>query len=78
MLLDYLDLAGDRLEDRFATDVEAVRTGYLIANDKHALAKWRAKARHPAEGSAGLTGADLERAVMAIAAKDPSLVAIRT
>lgn len=65
------------MEDRFATHVEAVRTGFVTAQDKKALNKWRSRQRTATGDSVGLTGAALERAVMAIAAKDPSLVAVR-
>ena len=58
--------------------VEAVRVGTVIASDRKALSKWqqiRAR-RDAAPGtSTGLTGADLERTIGALAITHPDLVA---
>lgn len=62
--------------------VEAVRAGFIFSHHESntAYQRWRHRRQrelHP-ERSVGLTGGALEQAVMAIAARDPSLVAVMT
>jgi hypothetical protein len=65
---------------QFEHAVEAVRAGFIFAHSeaKSQYLRWRNRAQRAASGgSIGLTGASLERAVMAIAARDPSLVMVK-
>jgi hypothetical protein len=82
------DRLGDDARRSFTQAVEAQRLGYLTANDRKALYRWRShsarlEARSPAGAGlraadgGGLTGAALERAVGALAATNPDLVAFR-
>lgn len=58
--------------------VESVRIGTLVAHDRKAANKWKAmKGRlTAASGGGGLTGAALERQVMALAASHPEYVVV--
>lgn len=55
-----------RLEDRFVAQVEAVRAGMVTAQDRKALSRWQSRVASGAKRKAGLSGADLESAVMRI------------
>jgi hypothetical protein len=83
----YFDMAAERIEERdrgsFELAVEAARIGTAAAWSRDAASSWRssrsrlrAKSSKPAEP--GLTGEALEAAVMAIAMRDPGIVAMRT
>jgi hypothetical protein len=84
-LVEKLVAAGRRMEReaRVAFDdaVEAVRVGTITARDQRALNRWRTAQRRAEakaqQGSAGLTGAALEQAVMALALRSPEYVVIR-
>lgn len=80
----YIDLGVTRQAERFSAvldrTVVAVSWGVAIAFDHKgkAAAKWhRLRARQSGK-QVGLTGADLERAVLGIAAAQPGLVKITT
>jgi hypothetical protein len=61
--------------------VEAVRIGTVVASNQRSLSKWRLAQRQQEareqRGSVGLTGADLERVVMALALRAPDYVVIK-
>lgn len=54
--------------------VESVRIGTVIASDKKALGTWRNRRYRSAQRTRGLTGQDLEAAVMGIATMFPANV----
>jgi hypothetical protein len=58
--------------------VEAVRIGYVIAQDKRANARWKAmKNRQTLDGKGGgLTGLALEGAVRSLAMTNPEYVVV--
>jgi len=83
----YLDEAAARLERRYSGEfdslVEGTRIGYITARDPKALARWRSlqgrrgsASSGGAQGSVGLTGAALERTIMALAVSHPDLVRV--
>ena len=74
LLLDYLDAAQERIEDRFETQVEAVRVGTVIAGNAKAMQRWSTRTRRHGKQQRGLTGAALESAVMNVAAIFPENV----
>lgn len=71
----------ERARSQFEHAVEAVRAGFIFAHGeaKSQYMRWRNRAVRAANpgGQVGLTGAALERAVMAIAARDPGLVMVK-
>lgn len=79
-----LDAASERITERaaarFEEMVEATRAGYIFSHSENATqyTRWRARRQKELDPThaVGLTGAALERAVMSIAARDPSLVAV--
>jgi hypothetical protein len=73
LLLDEaVDRNADRAQARFDTMVEAVRAGTIFAHDGRQHARWAASKQRMARK--GLTGADLEAAVMGIARMFPGNV----
>jgi hypothetical protein len=74
LLLDYLDAAQERIEDRFETQVEAVRVGMVIAGNPKAMQRWSSRTRRFGKQQRGLTGAALDSAVMNVAAMFPGNV----
>lgn len=87
----YFDAAHDRLaaaiNREFVEAAEAVRIGTLAAHDRQAANRWSTLRRTltqaaavatgaPARG-AGLTGADLERAVSAMLITNPDIVTVQ-
>lgn len=75
-----LDAAVDRVEDRAVSDfdsaVAAVRIGNVISRDRKAAASWDRKVARRNKESVGLTGANLEAAVMALAATHSEYVVV--
>ena len=58
-------------ESPTVAQVLAVQQGTVLAHDAKAFARWRRENEDPSMRPAGLAGADLERAVLSIAALDP-------
>jgi hypothetical protein len=78
-LVAYLDAAAERMgieaDSRFTEAVEAVRIGYVIANDKRAYGSWRSR-RRPKHAQRVMSGQALEAAVMSLARRNPEYVTV--
>jgi hypothetical protein len=82
LLVLYVDSSVDRITGRvraqFDSWVEAVRVGMIFAHDRRQYQRWlRQRPRTPGERSPGLTGAALERAILAIGAMHPDIVTVQ-
>lgn len=71
-----------RHERRFVREVTAARAGYLFAHDHRAYQRWLVSTRSPSAavsgaGGRGLTGAELEHVLGAMAMTNPDIVAVR-
>lgn len=77
-LVWYFDAAQDRVERVTTADheraIEAVRVGTIFAHDSKQYTRWRNRTRQATGRSRGLVGAELEAAVMRIAAMFPGNV----
>lgn len=80
LLLHYVWAASERLTERDATLVEMIRLGTAFAWNGEAYSSWRSALPQTPSASArtgrGLTGADLEQAVMSIALVAPNIVQV--
>lgn len=78
-----MDIGQQRVGDRFMADLDrmvtAVSWGVAIAHDPkgRTVQKWNRIRARSGRASSALSGADLENAVFALAAADPSLVKIQ-
>ncbi len=76
----YLDSMVDRVEGRLSADfdsmVAAVRVGTVIARDKKAARRWDRDVARRTGRKHGLAGAQLEQAIMGLAATHPEYVVV--
>lgn len=70
----YFDLGAERQRRDWSDMVDAVRVGYVTARDEKALRKWTSRSDRPRPR--GLTGGDLEKAVMSLALSHPEYVVL--
>jgi hypothetical protein len=75
----YLDRAEHRLAERFSEAVEAARAGVIFAHEPKAYQRWANERRRAlaAAGGGGLTGEELEAAVLTLLSTSPDIVAVR-
>lgn len=84
MLVALFDAASDRLHEQIEreheTAVEGARLGTIFASSgkkgQRLYERWRRSFRRDRDKSAGLTGRDLESAVMSLAAAHPEYVTV--
>lgn len=79
-LVALTDAATDRIRretrDRFDAAVNAHRLGTVFAHNMKAWRAWLRRSREPGQRPVGLSGANLERAVMALRLTHPDIVAV--
>lgn len=78
--MEYLERGTRRMQRRWDQQVEAVRAATVFAHNLDAYRRWTRKrdAADPDRRPRGLSGADLEAALMAMAAAGSDIVAVRT